>query len=380
VLTTVVSEFALLQAIMESYTPPQARGQWPTSNTATQQRPSIWNKPNDSMNLSPSHAPRYAPTPAMPQTPSKAQSWRVVGSPTPSVNALPSPRVSPEAAPSVKHLTCYFWKAHGKCQHSDEDCLYAHYFTGQIADPPVQVEPGRQSIPYSVSDIDTDWQCPGPAVAGRNAMTARPVYENWRDQHGNLGVGPNMPSIMQTRMLNPVGSFHDMAAVQAAQYNGQHSKEHYLPPNDIQHEQVPMSPNFVHKPSTHHQRSHSDASDVSYERITGSLCALAGDLYSVVDKSHDTYAQAVVTLHAQCESLLKQAQNLYREIDPKPKACIETLVSAVSAIMPLIDQQKVMAAETEDAKQGIIENMKGAGLGYMARSWQTAPSDSSGTN
>jgi len=88
----------------------------------------------------------------------------------------------------------------------------------------------------------------------------------------------------------------------------------------------------------------------------------------------------VVTLHAQCESLLKQAQNLYREIDPKPKACIETLVSAVSAIMPLIDQQKVMAAETEDAKQGIIENMKGAGLGYMARSWQTAPSDSSGTN
>lgn len=276
----------------------------------------------------------------------------------------------------MKHLTCYFWKAHGKCKHSDEDCLYAHYFTGQIADPPVQVEPGRQSIPYSAFDIGTDWQWPGPAVAGRNAMTARPVYENWRD---NVGPGPNMPFIMHTRISNPVGNFHDMASVQVSQYNGQHSNGHYPLPNNIHREQVPMSPNFVHRPGNQHQRSHSDASEVSYERITGSLCTLAGNLYSVVDKSHDTYAQAVVTLHAQCESLLKQAQNLYRETDPKPKACIETLVSAVSAIMPLIDQQKVMAAETEDAKQGIIESMKGAGLGYMARSWQTAPSDSSGT-
>lgn len=211
-------------------------------------------------------------------------------------------------------------------------------------------------------------------------MTARPVYENWRDQHGNLAVGPNMPSMMQTRMLNPGGNFHDMAAVQAAQHNGHQSNEHHLPPNNIQREQVPVSPNFVPNATTHHQRSHSDASEASYERITGSLCALAGDLYSVVDKSHDTYAQAVVTLHAQCESLLKQAQNLYRDTDPKPKACIETLVNAVSAIMPLIDQQKVMAAETEEAKQGIVENMKGAGLGYMAHSWQAAPSESSETN
>ncbi len=374
-----ISTFVVIQSVMESYTPPQARGPWATSSTTLQYRPSIWNQLNDPMNSSPSNAPRYAPAPAMPQTPSKGQSWRVVGSPTTSACALPSPRVSPEAAPSVKHLTCYFWKAHGKCKHSDEDCLYAHYYTGQIADPPVQVEPGRQSVPYSVFDIDTNWQSPGPAVAGRNAMTTRPVYENWRDQHGNVGVGLNMPSMMQTRISNPVDNFHGKAVVQPTQHNGPHLNGHRQAPNTMHREKSPMSPNIAHKPVNHHQRSNPSASEVGYERITGNLCTLAGDLYSVVDKSHDTFAQAVVTLHAQCESLLKQAQNLYRETDPKPKACIETLVGAVSAIMPLIDQQKVMAAETEEAKQGIIDNMKGAGLGYMARSWQAAPSDSSGT-
>ena len=145
VLTLVIVDTSIA---MDAYTPPQVRGPWIASNTPAQSRLSPWNKPTDPLNSpSPSYTLRYPSTTAMPQTPSKAPSWRVVGSPTASAEALASPRGSPEApaAPSVKHLTCYFWKAHGKCKHSDEDCLYAHHLTGQIADPPVQVEPGRQS-------------------------------------------------------------------------------------------------------------------------------------------------------------------------------------------------------------------------------------------
>ena len=142
---------------MESCAPPQVHQLSNTSSITTQQQPSLWDKLNDHMSSSPTYYSRYTSASAMPQTPSNVHSWRVISSPTASVATLPSPRTSPEAAPSVKHLTCYFWNAHGKCKHSDEDCLYAHFHTGQIADPPVQVEPGRRSTSYSIFDVVTDW-------------------------------------------------------------------------------------------------------------------------------------------------------------------------------------------------------------------------------
>jgi hypothetical protein len=45
---------------------------------------------------------------------------------------------------SVKHLTCYYWRTHGKCAKSDNDCLYAHHNTGLFADEPKKLEPGRK--------------------------------------------------------------------------------------------------------------------------------------------------------------------------------------------------------------------------------------------
>jgi hypothetical protein len=44
--------------------------------------------------------------------------------------------------PSVKHLTCFWWKEKGDCRFKEEDCLYAHHDTGLYADPPRQVIPG----------------------------------------------------------------------------------------------------------------------------------------------------------------------------------------------------------------------------------------------
>lgn len=48
----------------------------------------------------------------------------------------------PHGKPSVKHLTCFWWKEKGDCRFREEDCLYAHHDTGLYADPPRQVIPG----------------------------------------------------------------------------------------------------------------------------------------------------------------------------------------------------------------------------------------------
>jgi hypothetical protein len=50
----------------------------------------------------------------------------------------------PHGKPSVKHLTCFWWKEKGDCRFKEEDCLYAHHDTGLYADPPRQVIPGGE--------------------------------------------------------------------------------------------------------------------------------------------------------------------------------------------------------------------------------------------
>ncbi|KAL8867000.1 MAG: hypothetical protein Q9174_005945 [Haloplaca sp. 1 TL-2023] len=40
------------------------------------------------------------------------------------------------ALPPSKSLTCFFWARNRKCNRSDEECSYAHYDTGTVAKPP----------------------------------------------------------------------------------------------------------------------------------------------------------------------------------------------------------------------------------------------------
>ena len=44
---------------------------------------------------------------------------------------------------SVRHLTCFYF-LNGGCKKSDEDCLYAHYLTGKLAERPAPVVPGGE--------------------------------------------------------------------------------------------------------------------------------------------------------------------------------------------------------------------------------------------
>ena len=59
----------------------------------------------------------------------------------PSVTRSPRP-LQPEPSGRLGYnlpaqsLTCYYWATQGVCKHRDEDCIYAHYDTGNVARPP----------------------------------------------------------------------------------------------------------------------------------------------------------------------------------------------------------------------------------------------------
>lgn len=90
----------------------------------------------------------------LPQTSANRRDWGLITSPTAggdrrqtSTNqGSPTPlgQVSASQQPnSVKHLTCWYWANKG-CRLPDHACLYSHHDTGRIAEPPVQVQPGRE--------------------------------------------------------------------------------------------------------------------------------------------------------------------------------------------------------------------------------------------
>lgn len=103
-----------------------------------------------------------------PQTSTIQQRSNLVNPPT------PGGQISSSQPKSVKHLTCWYWANNG-CRLPDDVCLYSHFDTGRLADPPLQVQRGR------------------PAVAGKNAKNLQPVYKDWRGHHrAHSAVGPHI--------------------------------------------------------------------------------------------------------------------------------------------------------------------------------------------
>ena len=83
---------------------------------------------------------RMSPTAGdnLPQTPATQQRYDLVNPPT------PREQISDSQPNSVKHLTCWYWANNG-CRLHDNMCLYSHFDTGRLADPPLQVQRGRKS-------------------------------------------------------------------------------------------------------------------------------------------------------------------------------------------------------------------------------------------
>ena len=69
-----------------------------------------------------------------------------------SVYSLP-PSLSLQRAQNLppKHITCYYWYTQGSCRHRDEDCMYAHYETSNVARPPGSYKTAR---PWAFGQYD----------------------------------------------------------------------------------------------------------------------------------------------------------------------------------------------------------------------------------
>lgn len=141
-------------------------------------------------------------------------------SPTPPSSRLPDKRsnkgrdglsnihnkIHPQSVnrPSVKHLTCYWWKTKGVCRFSEEDCLYSHHDTGKIADAPRHLIPGEKAVagrnlenrlaqymtpplPADSPSVEPGWRAPlglGYAQAAPKASgTDKPASMSMRSQH-----------------------------------------------------------------------------------------------------------------------------------------------------------------------------------------------------
>ncbi|KAH0006660.1 hypothetical protein KCU78_g12196, partial [Aureobasidium melanogenum] len=64
---------------------------------------------------------------------------------TPFCAQTPSSSAGSQVVPPVKPkdfrvpLTCFFWYHTGSCKKPDNQCLYAHYHTGTVAEPPISI-------------------------------------------------------------------------------------------------------------------------------------------------------------------------------------------------------------------------------------------------
>ncbi|KAI4140226.1 MAG: hypothetical protein L6R39_005893 [Caloplaca ligustica] len=52
-----------------------------------------------------------------------------------------------------KHLTCFYWAKNGSCRYSGEECAYAHYNTGIVANDPMR---NHQSVPVSANNSNNN--------------------------------------------------------------------------------------------------------------------------------------------------------------------------------------------------------------------------------
>ena len=138
----------------------------------------------------------------------------------PNLAKSPSPggEICSSQPKSVKHLTCWYWANKG-CRLPDHVCLYSHIDTGRLADPPVQVQRGREFssiILHQSSGLFSQnslWKArnrantkSGPAVAGKNATNPQPVYKDWK------GHQRAHPAVVDPQIQNQLKHIYAKAA------------------------------------------------------------------------------------------------------------------------------------------------------------------------
>ena len=73
------------------------------------------------------------------------------------------------------NLTCFYWANQGGCKYRDEDCMYAHHYTGSVARPPSIYKKGKvMSSFYDVNGISIKGSNSGTTTANGPAAPTGP--------------------------------------------------------------------------------------------------------------------------------------------------------------------------------------------------------------
>ncbi|MCJ1450122.1 hypothetical protein MMC28_000451 [Mycoblastus sanguinarius] len=270
---------------------------------------------------------------------------------------MPSPAsaTSPSTTypPSMKMLTCYFWAKQGWCKWSSEQCLYAHYDTGKVANGPLQVELGR------------------PAVAGKNASNPRPIYQDWRMEHSRA-IQPEIQEQInhikaKAQSRSPEKKtqhgFSDRNMVEATGHSTQSTidrensnhggteEETYSPPEHFKFEQGDY--NMYDAPSPSYQAAHSasqpassDSTDYELYQSIQVKNGVIKELAAAVDQAITNLEFSIDCKTAECQTLL----NIAKSIPEDPTRIVDDGIMNVSKNPPFTPDKRAKLI-------GVIENL-----------------------
>lgn len=358
------------------YLPPQARPKPTMPFPNEQSRMPVWNSATVSVTPRVSPPTGYtrnatASTPS--QAAANAQSWRVVSPPNFSYTGSKSSPSSGHSAPSVKHLTCYFWAKSGVCKWSEDECLYAHRDTGKIANGPLQVEPGCKlpSASRLVHAARADKQT-GPAVAGKNATNARPVYEDWR---GSLDL-LSSPAAASRKSIEPEiqAQINYIAAKERARnasgsWTGlsariQRLSDTLSPSAGDDHARAGAEP-----PASSHAAA--AAADPELEESLQAVGRSISSMSRVLHQSQNAFHRVTDDLHHIGCGLLTMARLL--EADRSRYA--DRVTHLVEEIVVVMADAGRVEAEIRKTEQSVTKDLDRFGLESLAAEWEAPATD-----
>lgn len=357
---------------MLRYTQRQPRNYCVELEDATGHRSQPWNGLTHGVGPAfqpPVYSFRQGATITMPQKTATSQAWRATAPPnTPYARAKVSPMQVPKPA-SVKHLTCYFWAKNGTCKFSEEDCLYAHHNTGKVAQGPLQVELGRRFISRIGYSLAINSKI-GPAVAGKNATSARPIYQDWRGSAGSsLNESKSSPGTISDPGIQEQIRYITMKAKANAMADNSASMS-VLPHKRRQSEAAnPIDSLF--RDGQRYPRSPSSAStDQLLENRMQALAKATETLSAMVERSMKAFDAAANVLHVDVESLVE----VYHAIIPAGNnanhpAHVDKMSNALRHMTRVALDLSEMAYQNSNARISITRELDTVGLRHLAPAW-----------
>jgi hypothetical protein len=211
----------------------------------------------------------------------------------------------------------------------------------------------------------------GPAVAGKNATAAKPVYQNWRGSAYGSSPGSKSsqgtitdPDIQeQLRYIAAKAKTHDFAFDATAANLLSHQRQQI----------EATSPMYTFYPNSQFQTrpSPSSTADQTLENQIQVLTKTTEKLSTVTDRSMKVFDNAASILHQEVESLV----DIYRAVIPAPEeadypAHIDRMATTLHQITRVALDLSKMAFVLSDTRIVVTKEFDSAGLRHLAPVWQ----------